>query len=103
MTDHDDLYKDLEAMGEATVRERLASNVFGPRKAPLVREWLAGRERSASEARDERDSSSARVANSLAREANLIASKALSRATTANVIAVIAIIVGIIAIFFSPS
>lgn len=40
----------LEAMGDAEARRRLASGVFGPRKRPLVEEWLRSRDAASSAA-----------------------------------------------------
>ena len=40
----DDLFKKLEETGEEKVRQNLASDVYGPKKIPLVNEWLRKQE-----------------------------------------------------------
>lgn len=67
--------------------KRLTQGVYGERKAPIVQEWLATKERereaAATHRREERDE----TALELAREANTIAAEANAISRRSNVIA----------------
>lgn len=45
MIDAEELIRRLEEVGENEVRKRLASNIYGPEKKPIVEEWLKSKER----------------------------------------------------------
>lgn len=85
-----DLIRDLEQLGETTVRTRFLN---GDYKAPelhgLVKEWLSSKESKREAARAEEGLSNSRSALHIARSANKIAIAAI-------VIAIIAIVVTII-------
>jgi hypothetical protein len=44
MIDFEELRRRLEAIGEDVVRERLASNVYGPQEKVFVEQWLSSKE-----------------------------------------------------------
>lgn len=45
MMDVEELKRRLEEIGEAKVRERLASNIYGTQERGIVEEWLLTKER----------------------------------------------------------
>jgi len=61
MTDKEELWAELDALGEDAVRLRLRQQVYGARKRPLVEEWLEFRSRDSSRAID-----SSRLSDALA-------------------------------------
>ncbi|MBP7001047.1 hypothetical protein [Amaricoccus sp.] len=51
MDDPEALIPELEAEGQASVRMKLASGVYGPRKKPIVEEGLKTRDRESADAK----------------------------------------------------
>lgn len=47
--DAEELKRRLEEVGEEKVRERLASNIYGPQERSIVEEWLLSKERGKNE------------------------------------------------------
>ena len=92
--DHNALYAELEAMGEAEVRITLAKGLFQMgQKTNLAQEWLRGKdeERAAAssakrDTREEETLSIAKEANEIARSASFAASAAAASASEANTI-----------------
>lgn len=104
ITDKDKFFAKLEAIGEQTVREKLAQGVYGQGKIPLIEEWLRQLDASRSEGtlsrQEERDlegNELAREANAVAREANVVARSARDEARLSNRMARWAVIIAIIA------
>ncbi len=74
----------IEETGENKVRERLASGIYGPKKTPIVKEWLAYREKERNDVKYQ--------------ETLLIAKSAKRAAWVAAVVAIISALVTVIAI-----
>lgn len=89
--DKDQLFSELQALGEAEVRVKLARGDYQARKTPLILEWLRQQE----EAR-----STGHIAEELrlAREANDIATAANGIAQASNRMAVWSLIVSLVAL-----
>jgi hypothetical protein len=84
MEDPSAFWAELDGLGEDAVRARLAREVFGPRRVPLVQEWLRRIESTREQNRlaEEREHRAAdiqfrRRSNSAARVANIVAGTAL--------------------------
>lgn len=106
--DKDKLFSELNALGEKSVREKLAQRVYHKDKVPLIQEWLKSLVSSRSEETLLRQAARELEANSIAREANSIARSASERAEEAIRIArdernisIVALIISIIAIIIS--
>ncbi len=104
ITDKDKFFVELEAVGEQTVREKLAQGVYGQGKIALINEWLRKLDASRSEGtllrQEERDLEAndlAREANAFAREANEVARSARDEVRLSNRMARWAVIIAIIA------
>jgi hypothetical protein len=108
-------WQEFEELGEAEVRKRIGSGIFGPQKARLANQWIESRgSAESSEARRHalavanEANSLARSANEAAVEANSIARKAADSASLSaeaarnnNRIATAALIAATIAIALS--
>jgi len=97
----DEFWPKLDALGEEEVRKRLAQQVSGEKKLPLVREWLARKERERQEAAGQEQNERADRADQLSAEANAISREGNAIAGRANLIAWVAIILSIAAIVVS--
>ena len=75
MTTANELWPQLEALGEDEVRRRLAIGAYGQMKEPLVREWLAMKDAQRVEARERERQASEREALRLVQESNAIAAQ----------------------------
>ncbi len=97
----DQLWAELEALGEAKVRERLVTKAYGDvgHKRALVEEWLRLKDQARSEAVTREQIDIARAAANAARDSADEARKANTNARIASAIATIAAIVSIIALF----
>ena len=94
----DELWPKLEVAGEDEVRKKLAQGAYGEQKIPLVKEWLATRERQrqsvAAQDQDTREDQLRKLsaeANSIAREGNAISRRS-------NVVAWIAVAISLLAL-----
>ena len=72
MISPEEFWPNLESLGEAEVRKRLAQGVYGAENTPVVREWLATKERARQENQQGRSFELAEQSNSIASEANSI-------------------------------
>ncbi|MPZ78253.1 MAG: hypothetical protein GEU77_17215 [Deltaproteobacteria bacterium] len=96
-----DLVMELDRIGEAEVRTRLARGDFGmlgSTKSRAVNKWLASKESERLTAKETRALSISEEATSIAHKAHSIAAEALSHSRRANVIAMIAMICSVIAV-----
>ena len=75
MTTANELWPQLEALGEDEVRRRLEIGAYGQMKEPLVREWLAMKDAQRVEARERERQASEREALRLVQESNAIAAQ----------------------------
>ena len=94
----EEFYAELEALGEDTVRDRLATKVYGDagHKRELVEEWLRRQRQEHDDAVTREQTEIARDAAASARAAAAAARDAANEARTANRIAKIAIVIAII-------
>jgi hypothetical protein len=81
----EELWPELEALGEGEVHRRYAAAAWGPTNAPLVEEWLRRKDAQRTRKRQDEALYWANKANQIARDAN-------QRATAANRIAWIAVL-----------
>ena len=99
--DKDKLFSELNALGEKSVREKLAQRVYHKDKVPLIQEWLKSLESSRSEETLLRQAERELEANSIARSASERAEEAIRIARDARNISIVALIISIIAIIIS--
>lgn len=96
----DELFAELDALGEEKVRERLAASFYGDggTKLLLVQEWLRSREEAARSAAAAKDRSLAASANAIAARQTQIAEMALKIAAISAVISAMSFIVSVVSI-----
>lgn len=96
----DEVLEDLERMGEAAVREKLAAGHFAARKTPLVEGWLQRKEQVREELQRERETRAqpprdrSAEAAALAQQARLAAERATRQAQIALVLAALGVLLG---------
>jgi t-SNARE complex subunit (syntaxin) len=94
MSEDSQLRAELDELGEEKVRDRLVHNVYGPRKRPIVVDWLAQRA-------ENRQADAQGRQESRENEALVLARQAGKRATIANWIACFAAAIAVVAIIVS--
>ena len=88
------VWRELDALGEAEVRARLAQKIYGPRNISLVQEWLRRQSQSDLDSKESR--------NIVSNEEQIrIARSAKNAAWVAAIGAIIAAIVAVIALYLS--
>ena len=93
----DELWAELEELGEDEVIRRLNDNVWGPENAPRVLAWLRRKEAQRAEEGERYQRTADSETLRLAKEANEISADANRLAARANFIAWLALIVAVFA------
>lgn len=98
MISADELWPKLETLGEVEVRKRLAQDVYGQQKRPLVEAWLATKDSEHTEAAAQRHEIRENKALQLSAEANSIARGSKTVAVIAVTVSALALLVAIVAV-----
>jgi hypothetical protein len=91
-----ELWPQLEALGEDDVCKRLAEGVYGPMKESIVRGWLAMKDAQRAEAREREQRASDRETIRVAEESNAIGARSNRITWYGIVIALVSALVALI-------
>jgi len=93
MNTADELWPQLEAVGEDAVRQRLAEGAYHlTRKKPLVRQWLAMKDAQRAEVREREQQASAQEVLRVAQDGNAIAAGSNRIAWFAIIVALVSVL-----------